>query len=274
MKHMTAIIVGILLASCTTLKAISAKVTTKSAQNQAPAQGSASASPTGPVASTSEQPPAPRTTEPAMIGGGHGKMSAPFKGGPDILGIRLGMTQEEASRKLEAYQPGSKANAQPMGHLIALSIGSSASTKAKGSTLRELILVTCVVTNGRSIVAKVERNTTGPTDPTDLAADLKKKYGSHVRVGDGNPGIMAWGWDDGGRPVQMPNQCSLALSNACVGVDTHLSATMNPHSFAMRLESKSMNDLIMLTSQQRNEALQKEGQRKHDEAAKANKPSL
>lgn len=261
----------VLLLGCASLQAIGAKLSAKPPSNEA-------------------TPPSSN----AQIGGGkHGKAPSIKAGGPDIVGIQLGMTYQQARAALEAHAKsqgimgGSEGGVRTsvQGKQVSYPATLQWSISGAGSTNEDVSLGFSPGTP--SIVIQVTRTNHTPTKVADLYSAIDKKYGPPSFHQEPS---SFWAWSTNGKRAPMVALCqSLSFMHSwnmqdrgeCPAIDTVLRVQLLQNvspgviaGFIFQLNSRSSANMAYAQMTSRQEADKQDKDQAIQKQAKENKTSL
>lgn len=222
----------------------------------------------------------------AMIGGG-GKHRATkaSRNSPDIVGVRLGMSYDEAKAALDRFaaKEGGQVRVSPI--QPPTSLGYSGNNDSIGVGLSKA-----------GEVFTISRHKRGSIDENELLQALEKKYGNPA-INDVRPNMrhasnMYWAYDPNGRLVAIPENCkSAAMSiggggranETCSEIDTIIRVSLEPSktmtagiidSFQIGLASRTTDARARQAQKDFAAGIKNQNDQKAKDAAKQNKTSL
>lgn len=262
MRYLMMICVVILF-GCATLKNISAKMTTPKNEVKP-----------GPTASGG---PAPNA-----IGGGGVTPKAIKKSGPDVLGIRLGMTIEEAEAIVKKHftdvsDSGARVRPNARPDVNRRLNGRIKQTDSAGWS-EDIIAVMAIASGDRYVVTEVKREKRGMMN-RDMGADLRAKYGDHLRGKFGpHGGEGVWSWTSSGKPTATPQMCNnIQLDTACGDVDIFIKVRIGGgghQGFVTELSSRSAYKFAETARANYRQQQQRQYEQQRKEQAKQHPTSL
>lgn len=261
----------VLLMGCASLQAIGAKLSAKPPSNEAtPPPGN------------------------AQVGGGkHGKAPSIKAGGPDIVGIQLGMNYEQAKAALEAHAKGQGSLSAAAGGIRTDKQGRSFPAPANlqwvanGTSSTSERVEVGFSPGDPSLVVQVKRTNNTPTKVADLYAAIDKKYGPLSFHAEPN---TFWAWSTNGKSAPMTALCQglpfmstyqMQDRGECPAIDTilriQLLQNVSPGiiaGFVFQLNSRSTATMAWDQMNARHEAEKQSADQAIQQQASQNKTSL